>query len=163
MVTVKWISKETNELLLIQWFQAQQSFLPHIYIPARLNLLEATWTGLFDARKIKYTLLHFTIFSFAMLFLTILTSHTSNFISCNCKLYFPSLYLTIATSLFIIATLKGSYDAFLKTIILCIWCNRICRHALMFKKHIIFQILYIIVCRLCAPPLSHSPESGTVA
>ncbi len=40
---------------------------------------------------------------------------------------------------------KGSYDAFLKIIILCIWCNRICWHALMFKKHIIFQILYIIV------------------
>ncbi len=41
--------------------------------------------------------------------------------------------------------LKGSYDAILKIIILCIWCNRICWHALMFKKHIIFQILYIIV------------------
>ncbi len=41
--------------------------------------------------------------------------------------------------------LKGSYDAFLKIIILCIWCNRICWHALMFKKHIIFKILYIIV------------------
>ncbi len=37
---------------------------------------------------------------------------------------------------------------FLKIIILCIWCNRICWHALMFKKHIIFQILYIIVPRL---------------
>ncbi len=45
--------------------------------------------------------------------------------------------------------LKGSYDAFLKIIILCIWCNRICWHALMFKKHIIFQILYIIVGPLC--------------
>ncbi len=45
--------------------------------------------------------------------------------------------------------LKGSYDAFLKIIILCIWCNKICWHALMFKKHIIFQILYIIVVPLC--------------
>ncbi len=41
--------------------------------------------------------------------------------------------------------LKRSYDAFLKIIIWCIWCNRICWHALMFKKHIVFQILYIIV------------------
>ncbi len=41
--------------------------------------------------------------------------------------------------------LKGSYDAVLKIIILCIWYNRICWHALMLKKHIIFQILYIIV------------------
>ncbi len=41
--------------------------------------------------------------------------------------------------------LKGSYDAFLKIIILCIWWNRICWHTLMFKKHIIFQILYITV------------------
>ncbi len=35
--------------------------------------------------------------------------------------------------------LKGSYDAILKIIILCIWCNRICWHALIFKKHIIFS------------------------
>ncbi len=49
--------------------------------------------------------------------------------------------------------LKGSYDAFLKIIILCIWCNRICWHALMFKKHIIFQILYIIVGPLCPTSL----------
>ncbi len=49
--------------------------------------------------------------------------------------------------------LKGSYDAFLKIIILCIWCNRICWHALMFKKHIIFQILYIIVSPLCPASL----------
>jgi len=47
--------------------------------------------------------------------------------------------------------LKMSYDAILKIIILCIWCNRICWHALMFKKHIIFQILYFIVYAL---PLS---------
>ncbi len=32
---------------------------------------------------------------------------------------------------------------------MCIWCNRICGHALMFKKHIIFQILYIFVVPLC--------------
>ncbi len=37
------------------------------------------------------------------------------------------------------ARLKGSYDAILKIIILCIWRNRICWHALMFKKHIIFS------------------------
>ncbi len=42
--------------------------------------------------------------------------------------------------------LKGSYDAFLKIIILCNWCNRICRHALMFKKHL-------------APPLSNASFS----
>ncbi len=42
---------------------------------------------------------------------------------------------------------------FLKIIILCIWCNRICWHALMFKKHIIFQILYIIVVPLCPASL----------
>ncbi len=45
--------------------------------------------------------------------------------------------------------LKGSYYAFLKIIILCFWCNRICWNALMFKKHIIFQTLYIIVGPLC--------------
>ncbi len=37
---------------------------------------------------------------------------------------------------------KGVMVLFLKIIILCIWCNRICWHALMFKKHIICQILY---------------------
>ncbi len=49
--------------------------------------------------------------------------------------------------------LKGSYDAFLKIIILRFWCNRICWHALMFKKHILFQILYIIVGPLCPASL----------
>ncbi len=49
--------------------------------------------------------------------------------------------------------LKGSYDAILKIIILCIWCNRICWHALMFRNHIIFQILYIIVGPLCPASL----------
>ncbi len=39
---------------------------------------------------------------------------------------------------------------FLKIII---WCKRICWHALMFKKHIIFQILYIIVGPLCPASL----------
>ncbi len=61
---------------------------------------------------------------------------------------------------------KGSYDAFLKIIILCIWCNRICWHDLMFKKHIIFQILYIIVVPLCPASLKHfvfykAPPSDT--
>ncbi len=37
------------------------------------------------------------------------------------------------------------YDRFYRIIILCIWCNRICWHDLMLKKHIIFQIPYIIV------------------
>ncbi len=46
--------------------------------------------------------------------------------------------------------LKRSYDAILKIII---WCNRICWHALMFKKHIVFQILYIIVGPLCPASL----------
>ncbi len=45
--------------------------------------------------------------------------------------------------------LKGSYDEFLKIIILYIWWNRICWHVLLFKKHIIFPILYIIVVPLC--------------
>ncbi len=48
------------------------------------------------------------------------------------------------------STLKESYDAILKIII---WCNRICWHTLMFKKHIIFQILYIIVGLLCSASL----------
>ncbi len=48
-----------------------------------------------------------------------------------------------------LCSLKGSYDAILKIIILCIWCNRIHWHALMLIKHIIFQILYIIVVHLC--------------
>ncbi len=51
--------------------------------------------------------------------------------------------------------LKGSYDAFLKIIILCIWCNRICWHALIFIKHITFQILYIIVGPLCPASIKH--------
>ncbi len=59
-------------------------------------------------------------------------------------LFYSYIYLTL---------LKGSYDAFLKIIILCIWCNRICWHALIFKKHIIFQILYIIVGPLCPASL----------
>ncbi len=42
---------------------------------------------------------------------------------------------------------------FLKIVILCIWYNRICWHALIFKKHIIFQILYIIVGPLCLASL----------
>ncbi len=56
---------------------------------------------------------------------------------------FPSIY-----------SLKGSYDAFLKIIILCIWCNRICWHALMYC-----QILYIIVGPLCPVSLSHFLQS----
>ncbi len=60
---------------------------------------------------------------------------------------------TVYNSYGFIHYLKGSYDAFLKIIILCIWCNRICWHALMFKKHIIFQILYIIVGPLCPASL----------
>ncbi len=46
--------------------------------------------------------------------------------------------------------LKGSYDAILKIII---WCNRICWHALMLKKHMNFQILCIIVGPLCPASL----------
>ncbi len=53
----------------------------------------------------------------------------------------------------VIAALKGSYDAILKIIILCIWCNIICWHNLMFKKLNIFQILYIIVVPLCPASL----------
>ncbi len=34
-----------------------------------------------------------------------------------------------------IGFLKGSYNAFLKIIVLCIWCNSICWHALLLKKH----------------------------
>ncbi len=41
-----------------------------------------------------------------------------------------------------LCSLKGSYDAILKTIILC-----------MYEKHIIFQILCIIVVTLCPAPL----------
>ncbi len=53
----------------------------------------------------------------------------------------------------ILYRLKGSYDAFLKIIIWCIWCNRIYWYALMLKKHVIFQILYIIVVPLCPASL----------
>ncbi len=56
--------------------------------------------------------------------------------------------------------LKGSYDAYLKIIILCIWCNRICWHALMFKKHIIFKTMYIIVGPLC-PALPSNASFST--
>ncbi len=48
---------------------------------------------------------------------------------------------------------------FLKIIILCIWCNRICWHALIFKKYIIFQILYTLLYVLYAPPLSNFLKS----
>ncbi len=33
-----------------------------------------------------------------------------------------------------ISFLKGSYNAFLKIIVLCIWCNSICWHALLLKN-----------------------------
>uniref|UniRef100_A0A671QF89 Bystin-like n=1 Tax=Sinocyclocheilus anshuiensis TaxID=1608454 RepID=A0A671QF89_9TELE len=46
-------------------------------------------------------------------------------------------------------SLKGSYDAAKKNIILCIWCNEMCLCGLKFKNHIIFHILYIIVSPLC--------------
>ncbi len=64
-------------------------------------------------------------------------------------------YLVAAYSNFVIK--GGSYDAFLKIIILC---NRICWHVLMFKRHIIytfiiFQILYIIVVPLCPASQTH--------
>ncbi len=49
---------------------------------------------------------------------------------------------------------KGSYDAFLK-ILLCIWHNRICWQDLMFRKYIIFQIMYISVRPLCPASLKH--------
>ncbi len=42
---------------------------------------------------------------------------------------------------------------FLKIIILCVWCNRICWHNLKCSKNIIFQILYIIVGPLCPASL----------
>ncbi len=72
--------------------------------------------------------------------------------------HFPKLYLFYFIYLFVNSVyihgywplLKGSYDAFLNIII---WCNRICWHGLMFKKHIIFQILYIIVGPLCPASL----------
>ncbi len=37
--------------------------------------------------------------------------------------------------LFLSVSLKGSYNAILKITILCVWCNRICWHALMLQKH----------------------------
>ncbi len=42
---------------------------------------------------------------------------------------------------------------------MCIWCNRICWHALIFKKYIIFQILYTLLYVLYAPPLSNFLKS----
>ncbi len=47
---------------------------------------------------------------------------------------------------------KGVIWCFLKIII---WCNRISWHALMFKKHIIFQMLYIIEVPLCPASVIH--------
>ncbi len=52
-----------------------------------------------------------------------------------------------------IKRLKGSYDAFLKIIILCIWCNRIFLHALMLKKHFWNTVHY---CRSSMPRLSQT-------
>ncbi len=49
--------------------------------------------------------------------------------------------------------LKGSYDAFLKIIILCIWCNRMLLTCFNVQKYIIFQILFIIVGPLCPASL----------
>ncbi len=54
----------------------------------------------------------------------------------------------------IIRTLKGSYDAILKIIILCIWCNRICWHALMFKKHYFSNTVHY--CSSSMPRLSQT-------
>ncbi len=52
-------------------------------------------------------------------------------------------------------TLKGSYDAFLKIIILCIWCNRICWHILLFKKTHYFSNT-VHYCRSSMPRLSQT-------
>ncbi len=48
---------------------------------------------------------------------------------------------------------RGHMMLFLNIIIFRIWCNRICWHALMFKKHIIFKILHIIIGPLCPSSL----------
>ncbi len=45
--------------------------------------------------------------------------------------------------------LKGSYDVAKNNIILCIWCNAMCLRGSRFKKHIVFNILYITVALLC--------------
>ncbi len=52
--------------------------------------------------------------------------------------------------------LKGSYDVAKKNIILCSWWNTMCLCFLMFLKHIIFHILYIIVAPLCPAFLKHA-------
>ncbi len=51
--------------------------------------------------------------------------------------------------------LKGVIRCFFKDhyFVYFVLCNRICWHALMLKKHIIFQILYIIVGPLCPASL----------
>ncbi len=59
-----------------------------------------------------------------------------------------------STAIYLFMFFKGSCDAFLK-ILLCIWRNRICWQDLMFRKYIIFQILYIIVGPLCPASLKH--------
>ncbi len=103
---------------------------------------------------VKALRLHFNLI-LIVLFLILFWWHTELKLwkLCWCpNIYRPDCILAYIT------ILKGSYDAFLKIIILCIWCNRICWHALMFKKHIIFQILYIIVGPLC-PPLSNASFS----
>ncbi len=55
---------------------------------------------------------------------------------------------------FLSLCLKGSYDAFLKVIILCIWCNRICWHDLMFKFFFFSNTVHY--CRSSMPRLSQT-------
>ncbi len=56
-------------------------------------------------------------------------------------------YLKLLQYLFAI---ESMYDVAKKNNILCIWCNAMYLCGLKLKKHIIFNILYIIVSPLCS-------------
>ncbi len=56
--------------------------------------------------------------------------------------------------------LKGSYDAILKIIILCIWCNRICWHAFNVKKTHYFSKT-VHYCRFSMTRLSQTTSFST--
>ncbi len=61
------------------------------------------------------------------------------------------LTVSLHTESLFFAELKGSYDAILKIII---WCNRICWHALMFKKHYFSNTVHY--CSSSMPRLSQT-------
>ncbi len=97
----------------------------------------------------QHTWPHVTSFPFLKSMVTVWFKISSSVNSRRNKLlerhvinYSPSCLSKPIRPLFIFGTQsKGViWCFFIKIIILCVWCNRIFWHALMFKKHIIFQI-----------------------